>query len=97
MTSRAEHDRRNALQLEMYREHLRAQPKATHMEAGLPTESTLDSRVLALVRAVIGLRTQQVADTLQINRSLAAKVLTDLEAAGRIRRTRGGAWEVTAC
>ena len=93
--TRAEHDRRNARQLEMYREHLRAQPKPTRMEAGLPTEPTLDTRVVALVRAVIGLRTQQVADALQIKRARAGKVLTDLEAAGRVKRAPSGAWEVT--
>ncbi|MDP9763875.1 hypothetical protein [Deinococcus enclensis] len=93
--TRAEHDRRNAQQLEMYRHHLHGQPKPTRMDAGLPTEPTLDARAFALVRSVIGLRTQQVADALQIKRARAAKVLTDLEDAGRIHRARSGAWEVT--
>lgn len=97
MTSRAEHDRRNAQQIALYRNHLHAQPKPTRMDAGLPTEPTLDARAFALVRSVIGLRTQQVADALQIKRARAAKVLSDLEEAGRIRRARSGAWEVKAC
>ena len=95
MTTRAEHDRRNAQQLEMYRNHLYAQPKPTRLDARLPpAQRGLDDRALSLVRSVIGIRTQQVADALRINRARAGKVLTDLQEAGRIQRAPSGAWEV---
>ena len=90
--SRAEHDCRNAQQIALYREHLNAPPAPTPVT--LPAGPTLDDRAFALVRSVIGLRTQQVADALQIKRALAGKVLTDLEEAGRLKRGRSGAWEV---
>ncbi len=90
-----DHDRRNAAQIAMFRNYTHGQPKPARMDARVATpEPTLDDRALALVTAVIGLNTKQVAAAMQIKLPRARKVLSDLEEAGRIRSTRGGVWEV---